>query len=52
MLMHSAEMELFLGVRVGGWGEASLQRQSTPTGRSFRPVRACVRAVLFMSNQG
>ena len=37
---------------VGGWGEASLQGQSTPTGRSFRPVRACVRAVLFMSNQG
>ena len=38
--------------QVGGWGEASLQGQSTPTGRSFRPVRACVRAVLFMSNQG
>ena len=37
---------------VGGWGEASLQGQSTPTGRSFRPVRACVRAVLFMLNQG
>ena len=39
-------------VFVGGWGEASLQGQSTPTGRSFRPVRACVRVVLFMSNQG
>ena len=26
---------------IGGWGEASLQGQSTPTGRSFRPVRAC-----------
>ena len=36
----------------GGWGEASLEGQSPPTGRSFRPVRACVRAVLFMSNQG
>ena len=34
-------------VNVGGWGEASLQGQSTPTGRSLRPVRACVRAVLF-----
>ena len=31
-------------VLFGGWGEASLQGQSTPTGRSFRPVRACVRA--------
>ena len=26
---------------IGGWGEASLQGQGTPTGRSFRPVRAC-----------
>ena len=39
-------------VTIGGWGEASLQVHSTPTGRSFRPVRVCVRAVLFMSNQG
>ena len=29
-------------IAVGGWGEASLQGQSTPTGRSFRPVRACL----------
>ena len=43
---------LGIEIPIGGWGEASLQGQSTPTGRSFRPVRACVRAVLFMSNQG
>ena len=37
--------------RIRGWGEASLQGQSTPAWRSFRPARACVRAVLLMSNQ-
>ena len=34
-----------------GLGEESLQGQGTPTGRSFRLVRACVRAVLFISNR-
>ena len=31
-------------LQIRHWGEASLQGHSTPTGRSFRPVRACVRA--------